>query len=180
VRVNHLLPAMKKHIVLFVCLLILPCLTACTDSNDVDQTTGVRLYDLDGKPVRLSCAPGRMLIVNFWASWCQPCKKEIAHLLELQDELRELGFDIVGILLDSYRREHLKAEVAGLNITYPVYIGDVVTVVAKTDVPTVPATMIVDSSGGIIKKLVGYHSKEELRTAIWTMAHDSKASSAAP
>jgi len=171
---------MKKNTALFVCLLILPCLAACTGSNDVGQTTGVRLYDLEGKPVRLSCAPGRMLIVNFWASWCKPCKQEIAHLLELQDEFRELGFDIVGILLDSYRREHLKAEVAGLNITYPVYIGDVVTVVAKTDVPTVPATMIVDSRGEIIKKLVGYHSKEELRTAIRTVAHGTKASPAAP
>lgn len=172
---------MKQHpAIRTACLLSLLCVAACNSSNGVDQTTGVRLFDLEGKPVRLSCAPGRMLIVNFWASWCQPCKKEIAHLLELQNEFRELGFDIVGILLDSYQREHLKAEVAGLNITYPVYIGDGVTVVAKTDVPTVPATMIVDSSGEIIKKLVGYHSKEELRTAIRAMAHDTKASPTAP
>ena len=171
---------MKHHVIRTACLLSLLFVAACSGSNSIDQTTGVRLYDLDGKPVRLSCAPGRMLIVNFWASWCKPCKKEIAHLLELQDEFRELGFDIVGILLDSYQREHLKDEVAGLNITYPVYIGDVVTVVSKTDVPTVPATMIVDSSGEIIKKLVGYHSKEELQAAIQAMAHDTKASPAAP
>ncbi len=161
---------MKHHIIRIVCLLMLLMLAACNGSNGVDQTTGVRLYDLDGKPTRLSCAPERMLIVNFWASWCQPCKKEITYLLDLQDEFRELGFDIVGILLDSYRREHLKATVKELNITYPVYIGDVVTVVAKTEVATVPATMIVNSSGEIIKKLVGYHSKEELRTAVQEMA----------
>jgi thiol-disulfide isomerase/thioredoxin len=162
--------AMHHRVIRTACLLTLLLLGACNGSNDVDKTTGVRLYDLDGEPVRLSCAPGRMLIVNFWASWCQPCKKEIAHLLELQDEFRELGFDIVGILLDSYQREHLKAEIAELKITYPVYIGDVVTVVAKTNVPSVPATMLVDCRGEIVKKLVGYHNKEELRAAVHRMA----------
>jgi thiol-disulfide isomerase/thioredoxin len=157
------------------CLLIVLLLAACSSSNSVDQTTGVRLYDLDGKPVSLSCAPDRMLIVNFWASWCQPCKNEIAHFLELQEEFRELGFDIVGILLDSYQREHLKAVVDKLNITYPVYIGDVVTVVKKTGVTTVPATMLVDSNGEIANKLVGYHSRDELRAAVHQMAHDRAA-----
>lgn len=171
---------MHHHVIRTVCLLTLLLLAACNGSNDVDTTTGVRLYDLNGEPVRLSCAPGRMLIVNFWASWCKPCKKEIAHLLELQDEFRELGFDIVGILLDSCQREYLKAEVAELNITYPVYIGDVVTVMAKTNVPTVPATMIVDSSGEIVKKLVGYHSKDELRAAIQGMVRSRMAASTSP
>jgi len=164
----------------FICLIIiLLSLAACIGSDDGDWTEGVRLYDLNGEPVRLSCAPERMLIVNFWASWCQPCRNEIAHLLELQGDFQELGFDIVGILLDSYRREHLKAVVADLNITYPVYIGDVVTVAAKTGVPTVPATMLVDSSGEIIKKLVGYHSSEELRAAVHLMARERAAASSA-
>ena len=82
--------------------------------------------------------------------------------------------------LDSCQREYLKAEVAELNITYPVYIGDVVTVMAKTNVPTVPATMIVDSSGEIVKKLVGYHSKDELRAAIQGMVRSRMAASTAP
>jgi len=167
---------MQQHIIRTVCLLtLLLCVAACNGTNSVEKSTGVRLYDLEGKPARLSCAPGRMLIVNFWTSWCQPCKQEIAHLLELQDEFREMGFDIVGILLDSYRREHLKTVVAGLNITYPVYIGDIVTVVAKTAVPTVPATLLVDCRGEIVTKLVGYHSKEELKAAIEAITRDAQA-----
>jgi thiol-disulfide isomerase/thioredoxin len=160
---------MKLNIIRTVCLLVLLLVAVCNGCNGVDKTTGVRLYDLEGEPVRLSCASGRMLIVNLWASWCQPCKKEIAHLLELQDEFRELGFDIVGILLDSNRNEYLKATVEALKIPYPVYVGDAVTVTAKTSVATVPVTLIVNSSGEIIKTLVGYHNKEELRAAVHQM-----------
>jgi thiol-disulfide isomerase/thioredoxin len=160
---------MKYHVIRTVCLFTLLLVAACNGCNGVDKTTGVRMHDLEGEPVRLTCAPGRMLVVNFWASWCQPCKKEIAHLLELQDEFRELGFDIVGILLDSNRNEYLKATVEALKIPYPVYVGDAVSVTAKTSVATVPATLIVNSSGEIVKKLVGYHSKDELRAAIQAM-----------
>ena len=74
---------MKYGLILSACLLVLLCLTACSQPGNSEQTADMQLHDLEGTPARLTCAPGRMLVVNFWASWCKPCKKEIAHLIEL-------------------------------------------------------------------------------------------------
>ena len=91
-----------------------------------------------------------------------------------------LGLTSWAVLLDSSSSEYLKSTVATLNIPYPVYIGDPVAVVARTGVSTVPATMIIDSNGRIVKKLVGYHSKDELRAAIQEMARSRMTVSTAP
>jgi len=157
-------------------LIVLLCLAACGAPGPIDKTTGVRLYDFDGAPVTMICPPDRMIVMNFWTTWCPPCRIEVGHLLELQDEFREQGFDIVGILLDSLLPKHLKGLVEELNITYPVYVGDMVTIVAKTGVASVPAIIIVDSNGDIVKKLIGYHTKEELRAFVQETARARAAS----
>lgn len=148
--------------------LFVVCLVcSCQGERKNDLFEDMRLVDLTGQSARLSCPASRLLVLNLWATWCAPCKKELAHLGELHEEFRQVGCDVVGISLDSIQPEKLQAEVAARGIAYPVFRGDAGRVLAVLGVPAVPATVIVNDRGVILKRLTGYHTKEELRSAVF-------------
>lgn len=78
--------------------------------------------DLDGKPFRLSDRSARVLVVNFWASWCTPCREEMPELDRLQRELGARGLHIVGLALDE--RDAVEAFLRQRPVTYPVLLAD--------------------------------------------------------
>ncbi len=80
------------------------------------------LQDMDGNVVNLADFKGRPLIVNFWATWCGPCKHEIPAFVELVDKYRDRGFTVVGISVDD-APEDLKAFAAEYRMNYPVLVG---------------------------------------------------------
>jgi len=147
-------------------LLLLCLLCSCGGAPESGLLEDLRLADLRGKSVQLSCPAQRLLVVNLLATWCAPCKKEMGYLGELHGEFSRAGCDIVGISLDSVRPEKLQEEVAARGIPFPVYWGDAGRTLAALGVPAVPATVIMDDRGVIVKKLTGYHTKEEIRSAV--------------
>jgi len=147
-------------------LFILCILCSCQGAQDANLLADMRLTDLSGQRVRLSCPASRLLVVNLWATWCAPCKKEMAHLAELREEFKVAGCDVASISLDSIRPEKLQAEVAARGITYPVYHGNAGRVLAVLGVSAVPAIVIINDKGVILKKLAGYHTKQEIRSAV--------------
>ena len=78
-----------------------------------DTVDGLTLLDLNGKPAKLSCASHKLLILNFWTTWCAPCRVEIPHLVEIYQEYKSLGVEIVGISLDTHNRLHIIARLFG-------------------------------------------------------------------
>ena len=80
------------------------------------------LKDMDGNDVRLADFKGRPLIVNFWATWCGPCKHEIPAFVELVDKYRDQGFTVLGISVDD-SPEDLKPFAEEYKINYPVLVG---------------------------------------------------------
>ena len=78
------------------------------------------LNDLNGRAVRLSDLRGKVVIVDFWASWCPPCKAEIPHFTNLYREYKERGFEIVGVSVDSFTQD-AKAMVEEYAISYAVF-----------------------------------------------------------
>jgi len=161
----------RAAFVLLVCLLVSACQQKHPDSSTTVVVTAV---DFSGSPVRLPAADAPVTVLNLWATWCVPCKAEIKNLIALHDEFRGRGCRIVGIALDSIQPANLGPAVAALSIPYPVYAGNADEILRSTGVSAIPATVFIRQSGAIVKRLVGYHSMKELRTAFEEVLADAQ------
>jgi thiol-disulfide isomerase/thioredoxin len=111
-----------------------------------------------------SSYPGKVVVVNFWATWCGPCKREIPDLQDLYSEYHGHGLEILGVSLDgSTDVVKLYAEKAGIN--YIVLIGNA-DVGGKYDVTAIPTTLVFDRQGKIARRLVGEQTRESLEAVI--------------
>lgn len=115
----------------------------------------------DGKIVKLSDSKGKVRIVNFWATWCPPCRAEIPHFVSMYKDLKGKGVEIIGISLDQKGDSVVAPFVKSNQMNYPVVIGDEKVVSAYGGIRGIPTTFIVDRQGRIVKKFVGLPSDTE-------------------
>ncbi|MFN2476416.1 MAG: TlpA family protein disulfide reductase [Chthoniobacterales bacterium] len=118
-----------------------------------------QLKDLDGKSVKLSDFKGKVVILNFWATWCPPCRKEIPTFVSLQKQYADNGLVIVGVSLDEKGPGVVKPFVAKMGINYPVVMGDPKTAAEYGGIGVVPTTFIIDRNG----KLAAQHEGDAER-----------------
>ncbi len=105
---------------------------------------------------------GQVVLVNFWATWCPPCRKEIPSLIEMQDKYRARGFTILGISMDEGGRKVVAKFLEKLGVNYPVIIGSTSLARGFGGVMGVPATFLVDREGNLVKRYDGYVSEKIL------------------
>src|SRR5262245_32988675 len=82
------------------------------------------LSDANGNPVTLSAHKGRVVLLDFWATWCEGCKTEIPWYMEFQDKYKERGLSVLGVSLDEDGWKSVKPFLAENKLNYPVVIGD--------------------------------------------------------
>lgn len=113
-----------------------------------------RLAGVDGKTVQLSDFKGKVVVLNFWATWCPPCRKEIPDLIALQ---KKYGNDlvVVGVSLDENGPAAVKSFVAKSGINYPVVMGDQGTASAYGGIKAIPTTFVIDRAGKIVGQIEG-------------------------
>jgi peroxiredoxin len=113
-----------------------------------DSAPDFVLKSASGKNVRLSELKGRVVMLNFWATWCGPCTEEIPHLNELHDSLDPYDFELLGINLDEDQSKalHLAKE---LNVNFPVLFDTDKSVSKSFDIKAMPSTIIIDRAGKI-------------------------------
>lgn len=135
------------------------------------QFTDFELKDMKGNPVKLSdyVGKGKVVLVDFWASWCPPCRREMPNLVALYKEYKSKGFEIVGVSLDS-KQEAWEKGVKDLHITWP-QMSDLAgwqnAGAAKYFVNSIPHTILVDDNGVILaKNLHGDELKEKVAEAL--------------
>jgi thiol-disulfide isomerase/thioredoxin len=109
-------------LVLAATLMVWPMGCASDDSMPPDPNFAFTLKDMNGADVNLADYQGRPLIVNFWATWCTPCRHEIPYFVELVDKYKAQKFTVLGISVDD-KPEDLRAFAAEFKMNYPVLVG---------------------------------------------------------
>lgn len=109
---------------------------------------------------------GKVVILNFWASWCPPCREEIPGLVELWKQYGDKGLVVVGVSLDEGGTERVEAFIKQFEINYPVVMGTPEVVAAFGGIESIPTTFILDRHGKIVSKHVGYVPKSTFAEGI--------------
>ncbi len=118
------------------------------------------LPSVDGGSKSLADYRGKVVMLNFWATWCGPCKREIPDFIEMQDAFRDDGFEIVGVSLDQPGEEGTVAQFVRQNgINYDVLHGNGEIAQAYGGVRSIPTTFLLDREGNIVSSKVGLQSK---------------------
>jgi thiol-disulfide isomerase/thioredoxin len=118
-----------------------------------------KLADLNGKIVNFSDFRGRVLILDFWATWCGPCRIEIPHFVELQKQYGNKGLTVIGVSLDEQGPEVVKQFVKQLGVNYPIVIGNEKVAEAYGGIDGIPTTFVIDRQGRIVSQHIGYNDK---------------------
>ena len=156
----------KKRFLIFpavLMLLIVAGLLSCRQSSAVGGSSmapDFTLNDLDGKPFRMSDTKGSVVILDFWATWCPPCRMEIPHFEALYKQYKAKGLEIVGVALDRGGIKVIKPFIKDAGVTYPIVIGNQAVANAYGGIRGIPTTFIIDREGRIVEKAVGYRNKE--------------------
>jgi cytochrome c biogenesis protein CcmG/thiol:disulfide interchange protein DsbE len=120
----------------------------------------------DGSFLRHTDLAGDVVVLNFWATWCPPCRKEIPEFIELSREFADEGVTFVGVSLDEKGWEAVRPFVRQEQIPYPIVLGTASGVEAFGGIRAIPVTLLIDREGTIADRMVGYTSREELKAKI--------------
>ena len=124
------------------------------------------LQSLDGSAVRLSDYRGKAVLLNFWATWCAPCKIEMPWFVELQKQYGPQGLQIVGVAMDDASTKDIAAFAKEMGVNYPVLIGKESVGDAYGGVQFLPESFYIDRSGKILDKAFGLKGKGEIEDAV--------------
>ena len=128
---------------------------------------GFTLISLDGKKVSLGDYKGRPVLVNFWATWCGPCKVEMPWFEELRKQYAGQGFEILGLADDVDAGKDVIAKTAHqLGVTYPILLTDGKVQKAYGGLDVLPMSFYVDRNGTVVEVTAGLGSKDELEANI--------------
>jgi peroxiredoxin len=119
------------------------------------------LKDVDGKVVRLSDYKGKVVLLNFWATWCGPCKVEIPWFVEFEKMNKDKGFAVIGVAMDEEGWEVVKPYIGEKGVNYRVVVGDDSTATLYGGVDSLPTTFLLDREGKIATVHIGLVSKAE-------------------
>src|SRR5713226_6269804 len=184
---------MKKALLVVITVLLLIVLTwkldkvtrvkpkaSTNDTVQADATLGtlapsVTFKDLDGKNVPLSQYRGKVVLVNFWATWCEPCRVEIPWLIEMQQKYGPKGFVVLGISMDEegksvvapfVQKERFDVNGQKLTMSYQIVIGNDAAADKFGGLFGYPTSILISRDGKQIKRITGIISYDEITKAI--------------
>ncbi|MBZ5727214.1 MAG: TlpA family protein disulfide reductase [Acidobacteriia bacterium] len=143
--------------------------------KDRKEAPGFTLKDAEGKTVQLADYRGKVLLLDFWATWCGPCKIEIPWFVEMQRKHKDKGFEVLGVSMDDDGWDVVKPFLTKLGVNYRVVMGNDETAQLYGGVDALPTTFLIDRSGRIAAVHVGLTSRREIEDGVGQLLQDAPA-----
>jgi cytochrome c biogenesis protein CcmG/thiol:disulfide interchange protein DsbE len=148
----------SKALVFSLCLVSMLFLPQCAREEKTSSLApDFTLQTLDGEEITLSKLKGKAILLDFWATWCGPCRESVPHLVEFYKSYQDQGFEVIGLSLDKSNPEAVRAFVKSFNIPYPIVVAPD-EVVRNYGVTGLPTTFLIDKGGKVREKIVGFNT----------------------
>ena len=163
----------KSWLPLFSITLIVALVIAITFSNVEAKEKQQRLAsnftlkNLEGEDVSLSQFRGKYLLINFWATWCAPCKIEMPSLEKLYRQFKSDNFDMIGISNDMFGARVVRPYIKATNLTFPMLLDQRMIVSRQFGIVSLPTTILIDPHGIIIGVLQGAEDWSDPETLLY-------------
>jgi peroxiredoxin len=158
---------MKRFILVLLPLVIVLFVCAEAEKTSIfgdnsSQASDFTVKDLKGREISLSNYSGKVVFLNFWATWCGPCKAEIPDFIEAYKQYKDKGMEIIGISVDRISPKSVLKFAEKYKINYPVVMSTDKIQKDYEPGPYIPTTIIIDQEGKIRHRHIGYMSKKAL------------------
>lgn len=161
----------KKSIILLILISMFvfrgcPAAQGAAEETALKKAPDFSLQDISGKTVRLSDYSGKVIILNFFATWCPPCREEIPDFIELVDTTDKGRFAIIGVSVEKLDEDAMRKFAAAKKINYPVLVDDGFVFKAYGPISSIPTTFIINRNGNIVEKIIGSRTITEFEGKI--------------
>ena len=153
---------LKRQMLIAALLLFVPVVAFAQDPRAPQLT----FKDIHGRHVSLSDYRGKVVLINFWATWCPPCRAEIPDLIRLQHDYRSAGLQVIGITYPPQKLTTVRAFVRSLKMNYPVGLGTEKTKLRFSQSETLPMTVVIGKDGTVRDIIEGILLPEEFEQKI--------------
>jgi thiol-disulfide isomerase/thioredoxin len=124
------------------------------------------LEQLNGGNLKLSDLRGKAVLLNFWATWCGPCKIETPWLVEMQNQYGNQGLQVIGVAMDNSGKDEISKFAKDMGVNYPVLLGKEAVGDEYGGVPALPESFFIGRDGKIVDRIIGLKGKAEIEDAI--------------
>jgi thiol-disulfide isomerase/thioredoxin len=168
---------MKKALLLILGLAVLVtgAVFAFRPASHLPEAPDVTFKDLSGRDIRLHDLRGKVVLVNFWATWCAPCRIEIPWFIEFQEKYGPQGFTVLGVAMDVegarvvapyFRDERFDVNGAERQMNYPIVLGNDDIDQAFGGLIGLPTSLVISRDGRIVKRFIGLVNHEYIQKEI--------------
>ena len=133
--------------------------------RDPDAAPDFKAKDLDGREIGLEAYQGKVILLNFWASWCGPCRAEIPGLIELQNKYKD-RLQIIGMVVDDDDEQEIREVLKSESVNYPVAFTTPQVRMDYGGIAALPTVFVINAEGRVVQKHVGLYNPELYETEV--------------
>ena len=126
----------------------------------------LNLNDLEGRVLRLSDFKGKVVLLNFWATWCAPCRAEMPDLVKWQREYKSRGLQVIGVTYPPAELKEVREFIKSIEVNYPIALGEERTKAIFDNGETLPVTVVIDKKGKVREVIRGIIFPEEFEQKV--------------
>ena len=136
--------------------------TAASAASAAGTAASFSLRGLDGKPLRLSDFKGQPVVIDFWATWCAPCRASMPHLNQIQDRYQPQGLVVIGLSVDDGSSSAVRRFADKLGVRFRLAMADEEVLDDYGPIRSIPTTVFINRRGEIVRRVTGYIDEETM------------------